>query len=260
MITTCTGCQTRYRLEDAKVPRRRIRVRCPRCTTVFALDGTLAGTPAEASADHLVIERSTGDFFGAPGRTGPPAGGAGRQVSAPAIFSRESGSSLGPAAKAEPAAIPLPDRSAQREVEVPAARQAPAGARPAPDMDAAPAGAAAPPPPEAMAAQPAAPAAAAATVAPTLEVEVAGDIAQKPRRDRDKARRLARALVSDILVYNREARDRALSEGNLIQALGPEIKKSWELYKERVTPEVANSTSHFRDALNEILAEGQKVF
>ena len=51
-----------------------------------------------------------------------------------------------------------------------------------------------------------------------------------------------------------------MREGNLIQALGPEIKKSWELYKERVTPEVANSTSHFRDALNEILAEGQKVF
>jgi len=48
--------------------------------------------------------------------------------------------------------------------------------------------------------------------------------------------------------------------GNLLDALGPEIKKSWELYKERVTPEVANSTSHFRDALNDILAEGQKVF
>ncbi|MHB8080294.1 MAG: hypothetical protein ACYDIE_13685, partial [Candidatus Krumholzibacteriia bacterium] len=103
-------------------------------------------------------------------------------------------------------------------------------------------------------------AAVAEPAAPVVAPEAPGDLEGRPRRDRDKARRLARALVSDILVYNRESRDRALREGNLIQALGPEIKKSWELYKERVTPEVANSTSHFRDALNEILAEGQKVF
>ena len=49
------------------------------------------------------------------------------------------------------------------------------------------------------------------------------------------------------------ARDQALAEGNLLEALGPEIKKSWELYKEKVTPEVANSSDHFRDALNDIL-------
>jgi hypothetical protein len=88
-------------------------------------------------------------------------------------------------------------------------------------------------------------------------------VEEKPaprRRVRDKTAMLARALVSDILVYNREARDQALQEGNLLEALGPEIKKSWELYKEKVTPEVANSTTHFRDALNEILAEGQKIF
>jgi hypothetical protein len=76
----------------------------------------------------------------------------------------------------------------------------------------------------------------------------------------DKARRLARALVSDILVYNRDARDRALSEGNLVQVMGQEIKKSWEMYKEKVTPEVANGTNHFREALNEILANGQQIF
>ena len=70
----------------------------------------------------------------------------------------------------------------------------------------------------------------------------------------------ARALVSDILVYNREKRDQALKEGNLVEALGAEIKKSWELYKEKVTPEVANSTDHFKKALNDILAEGKELF
>ena len=82
----------------------------------------------------------------------------------------------------------------------------------------------------------------------------------RKRRRRSKEEMMARALVSDILVYNRDARDAALAEGNLLEALGAEIKKSWELYKEKVTPEVANSTNHFRDALNEILADGQKVF
>lgn len=80
------------------------------------------------------------------------------------------------------------------------------------------------------------------------------------RRRRDKSEMLARALVSDILVYNREARDQALADGNLLEALGPEIKKSWELYKEKVGAEAASGTSHFKDALNEILAEGRGIF
>lgn len=76
----------------------------------------------------------------------------------------------------------------------------------------------------------------------------------------DRAKRLARVLVSDILYYNRERRDQALREGNLMTALSEEIKKSWELYKEKVGPEAAQSTSYFKEALNEILADGQEIF
>jgi predicted Zn finger-like uncharacterized protein len=76
----------------------------------------------------------------------------------------------------------------------------------------------------------------------------------------DRARRLARVLVSDILWYNRERRDEALRDGNLMTALGEEIKKSWELYKEKVGAETAQSTNYFKEALNEILADGQEVF
>ncbi|UCH84048.1 MAG: zinc-ribbon domain-containing protein [Candidatus Latescibacterota bacterium] len=75
-----------------------------------------------------------------------------------------------------------------------------------------------------------------------------------------RARRLARVLVSDILCYNQDKRDQALLDGNLMTVLGDEIKKSWELYKEKVGPELANSTNYFKEALNEILADGQKVF
>ena len=53
---------------------------------------------------------------------------------------------------------------------------------------------------------------------------------------------------------------KALAEGKLMAVLGPEIKKSWETYKEKVNPKVADSTNYFKDALNEILADGKKVF
>jgi hypothetical protein len=76
----------------------------------------------------------------------------------------------------------------------------------------------------------------------------------------DRARRLARVLVSDILVYNQAVRDRARGEGNLATALGTEITKAWELYKSKVSPEVVASTTYFKDALNEILAGGEKIF
>ncbi len=80
------------------------------------------------------------------------------------------------------------------------------------------------------------------------------------RSPEDRAKRLARVLVSDILWYNRERRDQALQDGTLMTALGDEIKKSWELYKEKVGTETAQSTNYFKEALNEILANGQEVF
>jgi predicted Zn finger-like uncharacterized protein len=80
------------------------------------------------------------------------------------------------------------------------------------------------------------------------------------RSGEDRAKRLARVLVSDILWYNRDKRDQALKDGTLMTTLGEEIKKSWELYKEKVGPEAAQSTSYFKEALNEILADGQEVF
>jgi hypothetical protein len=32
------------------------------------------------------------------------------------------------------------------------------------------------------------------------------------------------------------------------------------VYRERVSPELANSTPYFRDALNEMLGEGKRIF
>jgi hypothetical protein len=75
-----------------------------------------------------------------------------------------------------------------------------------------------------------------------------------------RARRLARALVSDLVVYHPEKRQRGLVEGNLKDLFAEEIRKSWEEYTEQVGEELANSTPYFTEALNEILAEGNRIF
>jgi hypothetical protein len=75
-----------------------------------------------------------------------------------------------------------------------------------------------------------------------------------------KARRLARALISDLVTYFPERREEGLRTGTLRDLFAEEIKKSYEEYVEQVGREFADSTSHFKDALNEILAGGQSMF
>jgi len=131
-----------------------------------------------------------------------------------------------------------------------------------------------PPPPAPRATAPAAPAPPAPTgAAPTAPAPVREEarprisattlpdgLSPEELQRHERARRLARVLASDIAIYNREKRERGIRDGNLVAVLGYEIKKSWETYKERVGADFANSTPYFRDALNEIVAEGKKIF
>ena len=75
-----------------------------------------------------------------------------------------------------------------------------------------------------------------------------------------KARRLARALISDMVVYHPAKRQEGLREGTLKDLFDEEIRKSWEEYSEQVGKDIAESTSYFTEALNEILADGRQLF
>lgn len=75
-----------------------------------------------------------------------------------------------------------------------------------------------------------------------------------------KARRLARALVSDMIAYNPARMEEGTREGTIKQMFRDEIRKSYEEYVEQVGREFAESTSHFQDALNELLAGGRRLF
>lgn len=75
-----------------------------------------------------------------------------------------------------------------------------------------------------------------------------------------KARRLARALVSDLVVYQPQKREEGLRAGTLKELFRDEIRKSWEEYVAQVGAPIAESTTHFQDALNDVLAGGRKIF
>ena len=75
-----------------------------------------------------------------------------------------------------------------------------------------------------------------------------------------KAKRLARALVSDMVTYLPQKREEGLRDGTLKQLFREEIKKSYEEFVEQVGKEFAETTTHFTDALNDILAAGQPLF
>ena len=75
-----------------------------------------------------------------------------------------------------------------------------------------------------------------------------------------KARRLARALISDMVVYHPAKRREGLQNASLKRLFDEEIRKSWEEYVDQVGKDMAESTLFFQEALNEILADGQSVF
>ncbi len=90
---------------------------------------------------------------------------------------------------------------------------------------------------------------------PTISAPVFGK-----RDPMEKAQRLARVLVSDIILYNPDRHHTATETGRVKEEFEEEIQKSWSEYVEQVGEEVADTTPYFNDALNEILAKGEKVF
>ena len=246
MNVACPTCATTYRIDPTKVPPAGVRARCQVCAAVFPISkngtapaprpSTQAGAPAQRPAIPAGLRPS--GMLQAP--VMPPAA-APPKPAAP------------PAPPAPPAAPPEPPKAAP--VAPPPAPPVPAPAPvapPAPPVVPAPA----PTPPVAAPAPFAPPKPAAPAAAPTgrpLNPFLANDPATK-------ARRLARALVSDLVVYNTARRDTSLKAGTLKEEFAEEVRKSYEEYELQVGKELAGSTSYFNDALNEILAGGQKVY
>lgn len=241
MNVACPTCATTYRIDPAKIPPAGVRARCQVCAAVFPIStngvapsprpSTMAGAPTQRPAipaglrPSAAVQAPVAPPAAPPRPAAPPA----PPVAAPTPAPKP------PVAPPAPPAPPVAAPVAPKPVPPPA----PPVAAPAP--------APTPPPPASKPAAPAAPA------GRPLNPFLANDPATK-------ARRLARALVSDLVVYNTARRDAALKNGNLKEEFAEEVKKSFEEYELQVGKELASSTTYFNDALNEILAGGQKVY
>lgn len=93
------------------------------------------------------------------------------------------------------------------------------------------------------------------------EVEVPPEVtSEEEQKVHDRARRLAKALASDLVLYNKEKVEAGLRDGTLVKLLGSEIRRSWEYYCQQVPKHIVESTDYFREQLNKIVGKGKEIF
>lgn len=275
MNVSCPECRSVFRVDPTKIPELGLRARCSVCGGVitigagssideeFAPASQPAAVPVSAAAPTEPARAPAMATSAPPPRSSSAPAAPARPVSPtatppgrPAIFPPRPPSGT-------PAASSLPP-SAVGGVRPPGFGPRPMmpgvpPARPTPAMPSAPARPSGPSRPFAgpTAAPVATPPASRAPSATPTRTPINPFLANDPNA---KARRLSRALVSDLVTYFPQRRDEGLREGTLKDLFRDEIKKSYEEYVDQVGKEFADSTTHFQDALNEILAGGQRLF
>jgi response regulator RpfG family c-di-GMP phosphodiesterase len=73
-----------------------------------------------------------------------------------------------------------------------------------------------------------------------------------------KARRLARIIVSDIVLYNQDKVEEGVSNGTFFDILADDISEGRALYIRRVSEEIRKSTSYLEDGFEELIAKKKK--
>ena len=85
-------------------------------------------------------------------------------------------------------------------------------------------------------------------------------LSEEDKKWHERARRLAKALASDLVLYHKEKVETGLREGTLAKLLGAEIRRSWEYYCQQIPKHIVESTNYFKEALNRILGKGREIF
>ena len=235
---TCTGCGTDFPVDPRKVPEEGVYAQCSACPQIFFVDraALLAATPPSVTFTppaEVTVEVT------------PEAG-------EPATLPAAQATEAAPTPAAEPAAT-VESPEAAPEPEPPFSAEVDSFESSSEPAAAAWQGAPEPAPPVGEAteteAQPA-DAGAVATAAPAFG-----------RRDpHERAGRLARVLVSDMIAYHPDRHSQSLQNQTLATDFEEEIEKSWNEYVQQVGKDLAESTPYWKDALNQVLARGQDLF
>jgi hypothetical protein len=82
-----------------------------------------------------------------------------------------------------------------------------------------------------------------------------------PITNTEQANRFARAIVSDICMYNEEKIVRGFQQDRLFEEIKEEIQKGLELYQERVSKELLVTNPFFENALVDLIFQekGEQV-
>lgn len=296
MTVACPECRSVFRVDPSKVPASGVRARCAVCGGIIAIDGgtlpvtvasEVAGSVGTGPSRAAVPSASGGPSAARPlaAAPSPPAAsfsGAPAYAPTPALGAPVIGAPAVPVPVLTPPPVtPRQPTPAYSDIPVsfpvfgrthgaPASSDAGAAhagmGAPRPDevaVDAAEAAVSAPP----VSAPPSPSAPIERTPAPAAAPNAAPSGGVRPsvnpflRADPEaRARRLARALVSDLVAYHPQKRDEGVRDGTLRQLFRDDIRRSYEEYVEQVGRELAEGTRHFQDALNEILAGGRALF
>jgi hypothetical protein len=76
-------------------------------------------------------------------------------------------------------------------------------------------------------------------------------------QDRAKAIRLARAIASDISLYNEQKIVKGIEHDNLFDAIKDEIEEGRALYKGRISPELYGQTNYYDRAICDIVVKSK---
>jgi hypothetical protein len=73
----------------------------------------------------------------------------------------------------------------------------------------------------------------------------------------EAAMRLARAIASDVSLYNEEKIIKGIEQDNLFDVINDEIEEGRQLYRSRVSPDLYEKTNFYDRALVDILVKSK---
>ncbi len=83
-------------------------------------------------------------------------------------------------------------------------------------------------------------------------------LSEEEKAEHEKARRLARLIVSDIALYNPKLVDEGIRNGTFYQILEKDIKQAHKLYNERVPEQIRSKTNYLEEAFEEFISNRKK--
>jgi hypothetical protein len=73
----------------------------------------------------------------------------------------------------------------------------------------------------------------------------------------ERAKRLARLIVGDLVIYHKEKIAEAIRADTLFEALAKELEEGRNYYEKNADPDVVAETNYFDEAVVDILIRGQ---